>query len=311
MAVELTVHFIVHGDYTHIFEALRSLRETTTTPHRVVVTINTGQITVVNSGCISCASGINDNQGCCQPNAVLRNADTPFVALLNDDITLHDGAVDTLVRYLKEHDNVALVGPALQNADGTPQVSAYSDPSLLRTLYKISGLATLTHQQSTIRAWLWRTGVLRLTSTESLKMGAGTRAVPVIKGAVMVVRRIACEKAGVIDEFTKAYGEEYGWNLRLRQEGWQLVLVTEARVTHYGVGQARLRLGGWLLVEDRKASLAYYLQYRPRRQALVVRLEIIIFHSLYTLGWFPFSRQRAADHWRVARMATTYRLSRV
>jgi GT2 family glycosyltransferase len=105
-----------------------------------------------------------------------------------------------------------------------------------------------------------------------------------------------------MDEATLAYGEEYGWHLRLRQAGWKVVLVTEAQVTHFGSGQARLRLKGSLLVEDRKAILYYYLKYRPRWQAGLLRLTMALFHTVYGFLWLPFNRGHARTHMNVVDM---------
>jgi GT2 family glycosyltransferase len=166
----------------------------------------------------------------------------------------------------------------------------------------------LTSQQSPIRRWLLKTGILKRLNIESFNTDRKTRSVQVIKGAAMVVRREAYLQAGLMDEVTLAYGEEYGWHLRLRQHGWVVVLVTEAQVTHYGLGQAKLKLQGWLLAEDRKASLAYYLLYRPAWQGFVVRSTIIIVHACYGLLWSPFNRKRAKAHFNTVNMAL--RLSR-
>ncbi|MDX1993556.1 MAG: glycosyltransferase [bacterium] len=309
----LTVHLIVHSDYSHIEGALHSLYATTRTPSVVYLTINTGD----DPRLLPLRQKFPDVQIHINPqprsfaenhNAILHRAETDTVALLNDDILLHDGTLDTLVTYLAEHPDVGLVGPALKNPDQTWQVSAYSDPSLPRTLYRLSGLASLTHQQSPLRKLLLRTGLLKGMQVESLRENAGTRPVPVIKGVAMVVRRAAYQQAGVMDEITRAYGEEYGWHLRLRRAGWKVMLVEEAQVTHYGSGQARLTMQGWVLVEDRKAILGYYLLYRPTWQAALVRGAILLSHSLFALGWLPFDRKRARTHLDVARMAAGFRL---
>lgn len=308
----LTAHFIVHHDYTHIAAALRSFFDTTTISSHVVVTINTGfdpLVDVLKAEFPQVQFDIHTQPQsfAINHNMILKRADTEFVALLNDDIIFHEGAIDTLVNYLQVNKDVGLVGPSLRNPDGTPQVAAYSDPSLFRTLYRLSGLASLTHQQSIVRRWLKQLGLLRLFKVESFKQNAGTRAVPVIKGVAMVVRRSACDQAGYMDEVTKAYGEEYGWHLRLRQSGWRIVLVEEAVVTHYGLGQARLEMQGWVLVEDRKAILSYYVQYRPRWQAQVVRGAILISHGVLRLLWLPRNRQRSENHRGVVQMALSFR----
>ncbi len=311
----LTVSLIVHEDYSHITPALQSFYATTKTPSTVYLTINTGKddpIAAIQAQFPDVHIQINDQPRsfAANHNAILQIAETEFVALLNDDIVLHDPTLDMLVDYLRTHSDVGLVGPALENPDGTPQVSAYSDPSLIRTLYRLSGFAALTHQQSTLRRWLKQIGLLRLFNIESLKENGGTRPVPVIKGVAMVARRSAYQQAGVMDEVTQAYGEEYGWHLRLRQAGWKIVLVEEAKLTHYGLGQARLDLSGWVLVEDRKAILAYYLLYRPAWKAVVVRAVIVLSHAFYTLGWLPFDRNRARDHWKTVQMGLTFNIKR-
>lgn len=313
MTPELTASLIVHTDYTHIASALHSLYQTTIIPVRVILTANTGQdanLARIREEFPDVEIVINEHPRgfATNHNAVLHCAETDFVALLNDDIILHNGALDILVSYLKDHPDVGLVGPALQNPDGSPQVSAYSDPSLLRTIYKVSGLASLTHQQSWARRWLQGMGVLRLLNVESLRANNETRSVPVVKGTVMVVRREAYEQAGVMDEATLAYGEEYGWHLRLRQAGWKVVLVTDAHVTHFGLGQARLELKGHLLIEDRKAILHYFLKYRSKWQSLLLRCAIILSHSFYALVWLAFDRERVKTHLNVVHMALKYQL---
>ncbi|MBC7872024.1 MAG: glycosyltransferase [Chitinophagaceae bacterium] len=311
----LTVSLIVHEDYSHITPALQSFYATTKTPSTVYLTINTGEdtrIAALQTQFPDIRVRINNQPRsfAANHNAILQIAETEFVALLNDDIVLHDHALDTLVDYLQTHTEVGLVGPALENPDGRPQVSAYSDPSLIRTLYRLSGFAALTHQQSKLRRWLKQIGLLRLFNIESLKENAGTRPVPVIKGVAMVARRSAYQQAGVMDEVTQAYGEEYGWHLRLRRGGWKIVLVEEAKLTHYGLGQARLALRGWVLIEDRKAILAYYVLYRPVWQAALVRAVIVLSHAFYTLGWLPFDRSRAQTHWKTVRMGLGFNVKR-
>lgn len=297
----LTVSIIVHGDFSHVKPALQSLYATTITPCRVYVVINTGPApqvedlrrtfpqvrSIVNATPLSFAAN---------HNRVMQQAETDYVALLNDDIILHENALDILVNYLDTHPEAGLVGPQLRNPDGTNQVSTYSDPSLPRMIYKISGLAVLTRQGGLLRRWLLRIGIGKVLKIESLVSPDTVRPVPVIKGAAMVVRRAAYEQVGLMDETTRAYGEEMDWHLRMRQAGWQVVFVPQARVTHYGSGQAQLQLQGWQLIEDRKAILNYYLKHRPRWEVLVVRCTIVLSHSIGGLCWLLFARDRARVH---------------
>jgi hypothetical protein len=304
----LLLHLIIHQDYTHIAAALRSIQRTTRTPHRVEVTVNSGddprldelraEFPIVSFHLNARPASFAHNH-----NAALRRSTEPVIGLLNDDIVAHEGAIDALVAYLRAHEGVGLVVPALRNADGSPQVGAYSDPSLFRSLYRLTGLATLTRQNSPIRRLLMRLGINRVLKVESLAPEPVTRSVPVGKGVAMFVKREAVEDAGVMDEVTLAYGEEYGWHLRLRRAGWQVHWVAEAVFTHFGAGQIGLNLRGWALIEDRRATLAYFRAYRARWQAVIIRAAILISHGLYALIWLPFDRTRWRDHRAVIWMA--------
>jgi GT2 family glycosyltransferase len=303
----LTISIVVHGNDAYLENCIQSITRQTTTPHHIVVTLNTGWTDTLRR--ISAAypdiefvvnaapRGFAANH-----NAVLRRTQTDYAAILNDDILLHESALDQLVNYLSQHPNVALVGPRLLNPDGSIQISTYSDPQLLRSLYRVSGLAGLTSQRSLLRRLLLRIGGNRL-KLESLNYNAEIRDVPIIKGAVMVVRRAAWEQAGLMDEATEFYGEEADWHWRMRQAGWQILFYPTARVTHFGLGQATLKLRGPLLVHDRKAILNYYIKHRPRWQAQTLRLFIVVSHTLRALLTLPFDRALTADIWRVVRMA--------
>jgi GT2 family glycosyltransferase len=306
-----TASFIVHQNYGYISEALRSLYASTRTPFDVVVVINLGhsdaaaqlqqQFPHVKYLFNASPLGFAANH-----NQVMQQATTEYTALLNDDISIHDGALDAMIDWLDQHPKTAVTGAALFNPDGSPQVSVYSDPTLLRTLYRISPLASLTSQNSPARRILLRVGLSKLMKVESLQFDSTTRAVPIVKGAVMMVRRQAYEAVGLMDETTRAYGEEADWHYRFRRAGWEIVRIAEAKITHFGQGQAALQLQGWLLAEDRKAILNYYLKHRPRWQALTVRCALVVNHALFALLWLPIRRRRAVAHWSTFLMALRF-----
>jgi N-acetylglucosaminyl-diphospho-decaprenol L-rhamnosyltransferase len=310
--MKLTVSLVVHEDFSYIESALRSLYATTQTPCDVYVTINTDearQVERLRTAFPDVRVHVNARPlgFAANHNRILHLAETEYVALLNDDVILQDAALDTLVEVLRRNPQVGVVGPALQNPDGTEQVSVYSDPTFLRVLYKVSGLAKLTHQQSMVRRWLLKIGVTRFFETESLKNHLATSLVPIVKGAVMVVRHTAYTEVGPMDESTVAYGEEADWHWRMRNAGWQVVHEPRAKVTHFGLGQARLDLTGQALVEDRKAILNYFLKHRPAWEARLVRMAIVLFHTSWSILWLPFSRTRSRTHFQTARMGATWR----
>jgi len=52
-------------------------------------------------------------------NIVIRETDTPFVLLLNPDTEVTEDALGSLVNFLKENQNVGVVGPKLIHDDGS------------------------------------------------------------------------------------------------------------------------------------------------------------------------------------------------
>lgn len=310
MTARLTAHFIVHGDFTHIDRALTTLAAHTQTPHQVMVTINQGPPAAIDAlrrdhPHVAFIVNPTPRGFAANHNAILRRAETPYVALLNDDIAVHPGALDTLVAHLDAHQDVGLVGPQILNPDGTPQLSTFSDLSLGRALYKVSGLGHLTPHGGAVRRLLARLGVASRLGVESLKDERVTRDVPVVVGVAMLARRRAYQQAGVMDEDTRIYGEEDGWHWRLRQAGWRVVFVPAAAITHYN---PKGDLSGWKLAEQRQALLALFTRYRAPWQAVALRLGMVMCHSLYmllNLGWRP-AESRA--HRLALRMALTWRL---
>jgi GT2 family glycosyltransferase len=296
----VTVSLIVHDDFSHIAQALEHLQANTVQALRVVVTINRGDVAkfeqlratfptvqhVVNGT----PKGFAANH-----NAVMRSATTPYCVLLNDDALLSQGTLDTLVDHLEKHPDCGIVGPLVRNPNGTAQLSAFSDPTLARMLVLVSGLGAFVKSGSLLRRAILASGLGNRLNVESLRTSTSTRIVPVIVGVCMVVRCEAVHQAGLMDEDTLVYGEEFGWQKRMREKGWHAALVTEAEVVHLNTAQD---LSGWKLAEHRKGMLNYFIRYQPRWQSLALRTALVAFHGVYAVLWLPIDRDRSKSHWQ-------------
>jgi GT2 family glycosyltransferase len=301
----LTVSLIVHDDFSHIHQTLACLLAMPAPPERIVVTINTtaSQVEIerlqhtfptihllINAE----PAGFASNH-----NRVMALAATPFIALLNDDITFDPDAMDALIGVLQAQPDVGLVAPRIQSPDGSSQLAVFSDPTLFRSIYKISGAGSFTQQGGLARRILHRSGVAGLLGVESLNPDPTMREVPVARGVCMITRREVYQQVGGMDDDTRVYGEEYGWHWRIRQGGWRVMFVPQVVITHFNLSQP---LDGWKLAEHRKSILNYFIRYRPCWQAQIIRASIVIFHGLWALLNLPFSRQRFDQHWQAAQV---------
>ena len=301
----LTISFIVHGDYTHIDAAIDSTVYHNDIAVELYVTINTGtslELESLRTRYPQCHFVVNNYPRgfAANHNNVMRLALTPYVALLNDDIIAPPHCLDVMVEYLQSHQEVGVASPLIMRKDGAFQESVYNDPSLFRMIYRISGLGFLTPQGGKFRRLLQTLGVARHSGNLSLDNRPITRIVPVVVGVAMFARRQAYEQAGLMDEDTIVYAEEFGWHKRIRDAGWKIASVADTHLIHLKPEQDLI---GWKLAEHRKGIMNYYIRYRPLWHQWIIRTTIFVLHSFRFLISFPFSRKISRDNWQAAKIA--------
>jgi N-acetylglucosaminyl-diphospho-decaprenol L-rhamnosyltransferase len=156
-------------------------------------------------------------------NRGARETSRPLLLLLNSDAWVTAGAVESLVAALDGDPGAAAVGPRLENRDGSLQPSIQRLPTLRRIFFESSGLAHLTGGRGPFR------GHSATREDHSL-----ARPVESLRGAALLVRRDAFEKAGGFDETFFLYGEETDLVARWRRMGWRVLFEPTARVVHGG-----------------------------------------------------------------------------
>src|SRR5690606_32239801 len=139
-----------------------------------------------------------------------------------------------------------------------------------------------------IRNFIIKSGLTNVLGTASLSNNTETQLVPAVVGVAMFVRREAYEQVGGMDEDTIVYGEEFTWQWRMKQAGWDIALVANESIKHFNVTQ---ELIGWRLAEHRKGMLSFFCRHRPRWQVWILRASIIFFHGLRWLFHLFFAHE--------------------
>ncbi len=144
---------------------------------------------------------------------------TDYIWLLNPDTVVLAGSCGALVRFLDEHPEVGIVGSRLEDPDGTPQVSAFRDHSVVSeflSAFRLGLASTLLHKWVVAQA---------PQSVYPVKTDW-------VSGASMMIRGAVFDDVGLLDEKYFMYFEEVDFCLKARKEGWPCWYVPASRVVH-------------------------------------------------------------------------------
>ena len=155
-------------------------------------------------------------------NQAIRVARGRYILLLNSDTIVLGDVLRESVRYLKEHEEVGVLGCRVLNTDGSVQLTCSRLPSLLNLTLLASGLFRLSQPaffgRYQLRGW----------------QRDSERDVETVTGCYMMLRREAIQQVGLMDESFFFYGEETDWCKRFQQAGWKLRFAPVGEIIHHG-----------------------------------------------------------------------------
>jgi GT2 family glycosyltransferase len=225
-------------------------------------------------------------------NQGLEAAQGRYVLLLNSDTQVLDGAIDKMVRFADAHPEAAAAACRVLNSDRTWQPTCFLFPSALNLL-----IAALYLNKLFPRSRLW--GRERMTWWDGLE----ARAVDVVTGCFILVRREAIQQVGVLDESYFMYGEEADWCYRFRKAGWKVLFTPSAQIVHLGGVSSAQRKGPMCL--QLRASLLLFLR---KHRGMASYVAGCAFVSLFFLLRLPLwlataaaSGGARAENWETVR----------
>lgn len=219
-------------------------------------------------------------------NQAIRAASGRYLLILNPDIEVQPGSVDVLARHMDDDPQTGISGGKLLNPDGSLQYSC-------RTFYTLS---TLLHRRTPIGKLFPNSRIVR----DHLMMDwdhESVREVDWMLGACLMVRREAIRDVGLMDERFFMYFEDVDWCYRMKQHGWKVVYVPDARMTHVhrresaagGILNRRLfaHLNSMFRFFDKWNTILYRLRkHRDVVVGLLLLLGDIVAVSVAFLGAF-------------------------
>ena len=238
----------------------------------------------------------NDNVGF--PRAVnqgLARCDGDVVLLVNPDCVVPPETVAALAAYLREHPDVAVVGPRLRESDGSINISAHP----------IASFGTLLANR--VRRFLpfltrFFARNARFSSYEACLHAMEPTDVEMMIAACVAVRgSFLRDELGGLDEGYFMYCEDMELCLQAWKRGHRVVYLPGVEAFHEGGGSSGDRSHVWPL--HTRSTLRFHARHRPQTFHLV-RLALVARAALGLADPRPHRRRAWA---RVARVALTVR----
>jgi N-acetylglucosaminyl-diphospho-decaprenol L-rhamnosyltransferase len=174
-----------------------------------------------------------------------------YILLLNPDTVPMPRALERLVEFLNETPRAAVAAPHLLNSDLTDQGTARSFPTAVAAIFGRRSLLT-----KIFPANRWSQRYLRGRALQA----TAPFEVDWVSGAAMLVRRDAIERVGGLDEGFFMHWEDADWCHRMKDAGYSVYCVPDARIIHHEGGSRR----GWpprQLLAFHQGAYRYYAKH--------------------------------------------------
>lgn len=151
-----------------------------------------------------------------------------FILVLNGDVLIRKGSIETLLEYIKKHPETGIVGPQLLGFNDKFQPSCFRFYTPLTILYRRTFLGKMPFAKKHL-AWFAMEDYDHKT----------IRPVGWLMGSALMTRREAVDKVGLIDPHFWMYFEDTDWCRRFWENGYKVIYDPEAQIYHYhGKGSA-------------------------------------------------------------------------
>lgn len=171
-----------------------------------------------------------------------------FILLLNPDARLLENGVSEALEFMQSREEVAMVGPMIIDHEGNMQDSARSFMTLGTLAYRT-----------------WRRFLSASEGSILDKIDYTTaQTVDWTSGACMLVRRVAIEEVGQMDERYFMYAEDMDWCRRFWLKGWEVWYLPQWIVEHNAgrASSSRFNIGNRLMWIHINSLSKYFVKWR-------------------------------------------------
>jgi GT2 family glycosyltransferase len=204
-------------------------------------------------------------------NQAYRAATGELVLLLNSDVRFHPGALDTMVRFLRDRPDAAGVSPLYLNPDGTFQQHYVQLPSFAASL----ALFTMLRRVPGFRGALHRFEMRGQDFSRPRELASGS---------CLLLRAAVVSPDRIFDESFPIYWNDAILTRQLEAAGHRLWMIPDAVVTHTRGASCRL-LGPAMRFRHLLGGLVCYLRLtQPRYRLAIFRTVLLANYAIKSLA---------------------------
>jgi GT2 family glycosyltransferase len=211
-------------------------------------------------------------------NQAIERAKYPYILLLNPDVLLHPGGLETAVAFMERHPDAGALGVRQVHPDGQLQRSVRGFPSPLAVLWELMGLSRLLPQSRLF-------GAYRMTWFDYRHVAEVDQPM----GTFLLLRRAAVRQVGLMDEAFPIFFNEVDWCLRCKRAHWKIFFTPDVEIVHYG-GASTAQVGAAMAWESRRGLLRFYAKHYRAPQYWPLRL--LIAAASWPHAWLQARRRK-------------------
>lgn len=183
-------------------------------------------------------------------NTAFKKARGNYLLILDSDTEVIPGALEKMLRALKEYPRVGIACPRLFYPNGSVQISCKRFPTILIKICKIAPLSWL--QRVGEKAELYPSEIYSKNFKNIVRVDHSI-------SACWLIRREAVKTIGLLDEKIFYAPEDVDYCLRMWLAGWEVLYVPSAEVIHYT--QRRSHKNLYMAWIHAKGLFHYFRQY--------------------------------------------------
>lgn len=225
--MDVTIVIVSYNVADFLNECLVSIKKETTCEYEIIVVDNNSKdssVEVVKAYHPDVKlRQIQSNIGFVKANnEAFKVADGRYIFMLNPDTVVLDGAIDKLVQFMDEHQEVGACGPKNLNPDLSLQHNCHHFPTAAMRLIEHFRLA-----RKYPRNRLFGKEFMTYWHYNEIKE------VEWITGCSLLLRKTALNQVGYLDENYFMYSEETDICYRVNKAGWKVIFYPGAEIIHY------------------------------------------------------------------------------